>query len=98
MATMWRMAGRGTAVVVAVAMCVACGGREGTARKRARPLVGVTLLTETHAFYKALEDALRAEAAVKNIDLAIVACEMDPAKQASQLEDFITQKVDAILA
>lgn len=73
-----------------------CGGT--SAPKRARPLVGVTLLTETHAFYKALEDALRGEAAAKGIDLAIVACEMDPARQASQFEDFVTQRVDAILA
>ncbi len=86
--------------LVAIAATIAGAGcaREAAKPKRARPLVGVTLLTETHAFYKALEDALRAEAAAKNLDLAIVACEMDPAKQASQLEDFITQKVDAILA
>lgn len=91
----WTMAFR-SAAVVGVLVLAACGG--GAPAKRPRPLVGVTLLTETHAFYKALEDALRAEAAAKNMDLAIVACEMDPAKQASQLEDFITQKVDAILA
>jgi ribose transport system substrate-binding protein len=84
-------------VLLGAGLLAGCGN--GTARPtRARPLIGVTLLTETHAFYKALEDALRREAAAKNMDLAIVACEMDPAKQASQFEDFITQNVDAILA
>ncbi len=34
----------------------------------------------------------------RNLDLAVVACEMDPAKQASQIEDFVTQRVDAMLA
>jgi ribose transport system substrate-binding protein len=92
----WRHAARMGGAMLAVAALVACT-KAGPA-KRTRPLVGVTLLTETHMFYKAMEDALRAEAAVKNLDLAIVSCEMDPAKQASQFEDFVTQKVDAILA
>jgi ribose transport system substrate-binding protein len=74
-----------------------CRGR-GTPPKRQRPLVGVSLLTETHTFYKELEDALRKDAAAQNLDLVIVACEMDPAKQASQIEDFVAQRVDAILA
>jgi ribose transport system substrate-binding protein len=60
--------------------------------------VGVALLTQTHAFYKELEDALHREAAIRNLDLAVVSCEMDPARQASQIEDFVTQRVDAILA
>lgn len=75
---------------------VACGG--AAPAERSRPLVGVTLLTRTHAFYKTLEDALVSEAAARNIDLAIVSCEMDPARQVAQFEDFITQKVSAILA
>jgi ribose transport system substrate-binding protein len=81
----------------AVVAGAACGG--GTApAERARPLIGVTLLTQTHAFFKDLEDALRAEAAVQGFDLAVVACEMDPARQVAQFEDFITQRVSAILA
>lgn len=92
----WRRTARVGGVVLIVAALAACS--TPAPAKRARPLVGVTLLTETHMFYKAMEDALRAEAAVKNMDLAIVSCEMDPAKQASQFEDFVTQKVDAILA
>jgi ribose transport system substrate-binding protein len=57
----------------------------------------VSLLTQTHAFFKELEDTLRAEAAARNMDLIVVACEMDPARQAAQIEDFVTQQVDAIL-
>lgn len=82
------------ALIVAVA---ACGGGSAPAQ-RARPLIGVTLLTQTHAFFKDLEDALRAEANVQGFDLAVVACEMDPARQVAQFEDFITQRVSAILA
>lgn len=83
-------------LLVATCLLTGCGGSSPGAR-RARPLVGVSLLTQTHAFYKDLEDAMRKEAAVKNVDLTVVACEMDPARQASQLEDFVTQRVDAIL-
>jgi ribose transport system substrate-binding protein len=63
-----------------------------------RPVVGVTLLTRTHAFYKDLEEGLREEAAARGLDLVVTACEMDPAKQASQIEDFVAQRVAAILA
>jgi ribose transport system substrate-binding protein len=58
----------------------------------------VTLLTQTHTFYKELEAGLREEAAQRNLDLVVTACEMDPAKQAAQLEDFVAQRVSAILA
>ena len=78
---------------VALVGVAACGRGGGPAR----PLVGVTLLTEQHAFYKTLEDGLREEAKAKNLDLNIVACEMDPAKQASQIEDFVARHVAALL-
>lgn len=88
----------GCAVMVALAAATGCGGTATGPAVPARPVVGVTLLTETHAFYKELEDGLREEAAARNLDLVIVACEMDPAKQAAQIEDFVARKVAAILA
>jgi ABC-type sugar transport system substrate-binding protein len=63
-----------------------------------RKLVGVTLLTQTHDFFKELERAVREEAARRGLELIVVSCEMDPAKQASQIEDFVAQRVSAILA
>jgi ribose transport system substrate-binding protein len=85
-----------TCAVAFALLAVGCGAPGGSARER--PLVGVTLLTQTHAFFKDLEEALRAEASVANIDLVVVSCEMDPARQVAQFEDFITQRVSAILA
>lgn len=81
-------------LALAAAAAASCGRAGGRASK---PLVGVTLLTEQHAFYKTLEDGLREEAKAKNLDLNIVACEMDPAKQASQIEDFVARHVAALL-
>jgi ribose transport system substrate-binding protein len=72
------------------------GAKSGSA-PGARPVIGVSLLTQTHAFYKELEDGLREEAKARNLELVIVSCEMDPAKQAAQLEDFVAQRVAAIL-
>lgn len=85
-------------VVLATLASPACRNNPGsTPPKRQRPLVGVSFLTQTHAFYKDLEQAMRAEASARNLDLLVVACEMDPAKQASQIEDFVTQQVDAMI-
>ena len=86
------------ALVSAVTFGAAGCGRGAPPAKRERPLVGVAFLTQTHAFYKELEEAMRAQAAARQLDLVVVSCEMDPARQAAQIEDFITQRVDAILA
>ena len=83
-------------IVSALSLGAACGG--SSPAKSTRKVVGVTLLTQTHAFYKALEAGIRSEAAAKGLDVVVVACENDPAKQASQIEDFVAQHVAAILA
>jgi ribose transport system substrate-binding protein len=72
--------------------------RSGAPARRPRPVVGVTFLTQTHDFYKDLEAAMRQEAAARGLDLIVTSCEMDPAKQASQIEDFVAQRVAAIVA
>jgi ribose transport system substrate-binding protein len=77
-------------------VAVGCAGKVSQ-QPTSRPVVGVSLLTQSHTFYKDLEDSMRSEAASKNLDLVVVACEMDPAKQASQIEDFIAQHVSALI-
>ena len=88
-------------IVVGAAACRGRGAgetRSGSGATAARPVIGVTLLTQTHEFYKELEEAMRKEAAARGLDLIVTACEMDPAKQASQIEDFVAQRVSAIIA
>jgi ribose transport system substrate-binding protein len=80
-----------------VMIAVGCGGAKDAGAPK-RPVIGVTLLTGTHAFYKELEAGLRETATTKGFDLVIVTCDFDPAKQASQIEDFVARKVSAILA
>lgn len=84
------------ALAVAVALCATCG-KGSHQGPRARKLLGVSLLTQTHAFYKELERSMRAAATERGFDLLVSACEMDPAKQAAQIEDFVAQKVDALV-
>ncbi|MCK6483532.1 MAG: substrate-binding domain-containing protein [Phycisphaerae bacterium] len=59
--------------------------------------VGVSLLTQQHDFYKDLEGAMRAAAGERGLKLIIHSAEFDPARQTAQVEDFITQKVSAIV-
>ncbi len=85
-------------VVLALSLLATVSCRDaGDAPAPGRRVIGMALLTQTHDFYKDLEKAAREEAKARNFDLSIVACEMDPAKQAAQLEDFVTQRVAAIV-
>ena len=83
-------------LLTAVLLLAGCGGSESASG--GRRVIGVTLLTQTHAFFKDLEAGLRAAAAEKGFEVVVVACEMDPARQAAQIEDFVAQRVVAILA
>ena len=59
--------------------------------------IGVTLLTREHQFYKDLEAGLKDEAAKRGYKLIVQSGDMDLAKQQSQIENFIVQKVVAIV-
>ena len=69
------------------------GGQGGSAGKR----IGVTLLTREHEFYRELEAGLREAADKLGYQLTITSGDFDLAKQQSQIENFIVQKVDAIV-
>ena len=70
-----------------------CAKKESTNPK----LIGVSLLTRAHVFYKDLEEGLREEAAKHGYELVITSGDFDLGKQSSQIEDFITRKVNAII-
>lgn len=86
------------AVIPLVALTGCSGGTSTTTNTSARKVIGVTLLTQADSFYKDLEAGVRDEANARGLDVVIVACEMDPTKQAAQIEDFVAQRVAAILA
>jgi len=86
-------------IVLIAAYCMlaasSCGkkGEEQTHTK----VIGVTLLTRGHMFYKDLEEGLRTEAAKDNYELVVTAAEFDIGKQIAQIEDFVARRVDAII-
>ncbi|MDO8682736.1 MAG: substrate-binding domain-containing protein [Armatimonadota bacterium] len=85
-------------VVIAalVTLLSSCGGKKQPADKSMR-MVGVSLLTKAHPFYQELEAAMLEEAKKNNIMLHIQSAENDLGAQTSQVDDFITQKVNAIV-
>lgn len=78
-------------------LMVACGQQSAGNRAPVKKRIGVTLLTREHQFYRDLEDGLQAAAKELDYELIIQSGDFDLAKQQSQIENFITQKVDAIV-
>lgn len=91
---------RGLAVFIGLVVAIALIGigiwYSHRGEKR-RTLIGVSLLTKQHVFYRDLEQGMREEAAKRGVDLAIESAEFDNAQQTTQVENFITMGVDAII-
>ena len=71
------------------------GGQGGGASAKKR--IGVTLLTREHEFYRELEAGLREAAQKAGYELIVTSGDFDLAKQQSQIENFVVQRVDAIV-
>ncbi|MDQ3129814.1 MAG: substrate-binding domain-containing protein [Acidobacteriota bacterium] len=65
----------------------------GAAKKR----IGVSLLTREDDFYRELEAGLQEAARLNNYELIIQSGDKDLSKQQSQIDNFLVQKVDAII-
>jgi ribose transport system substrate-binding protein len=59
--------------------------------------IGVSLLTQQHPFYIALADAMKQQAAKTGVKLDIAIANQDLNKQISDVEDFISKRVNAII-
>ena len=81
-------------IVFLSVLCFACGEK---GELKSSKTIGVSLLTRAHVFYKDLEEGLHNEAAKHGFELIITSGDFDLWKQSSQIEDFITRKVDAII-
>ncbi len=74
-------------------------GKEATTAPTGKPksTIGVSLLTSSNPFFKAMGDAMTAEAAKHNFDITLQYGELDASKQRDQVKDFIVKKVSAII-
>lgn len=76
---------------------VSCARQSGTSAGKKQYTVGVTLLTKSHPFYQELEAAMKETAAKNGMELNIQSAEFKMDDQQAQIENFITQQVDAIV-
>jgi ribose transport system substrate-binding protein len=59
--------------------------------------IGVSLLTYENPFFKVIADHIEAEGAQHGYQVVALSADESPAKQSQQIEDFIVQKVSAIV-
>lgn len=83
------------AVSLLLAACAKQGGDSPAAP--AKKKIGVSLLARTDVFYREMEDAMKAAADANGFELIVQSGDKDLAKQQSQIDSFIVQKVDAII-
>lgn len=88
--------------VLVVVLLASCSSQKATrqassASKGKTFTVGVTLLTEEHPFYRELKAAFEKECKARNLKPIIMSCNMDLSTQTTQIENFITQGVDAMV-
>ncbi len=63
----------------------------------AKGKIGVSLLTLQNPFFKVIADNIQAEAAKSDYEVIVVSAEFDAGMQNNQVNDFLVQKVDAIV-
>lgn len=87
------------AMTVAVLGCSPEGSNapSGGTPERANKIVGASLLTQSHQFYRDLVGAMEETAAENGITLRIQYAEFNGPKQVNQLETFVQQGVDAVI-
>lgn len=69
----------------------------GAAPEGPHKKIGVTLLTLQHGFYQQLRKGLESAAQERGYDLMVTSGEFDAARQANQIDEFLVQKVDALV-
>jgi ribose transport system substrate-binding protein len=69
----------------------------GSDKPRAEKVIGVSLLSRAHVFYRDLEAGLLEEARKHNYELIITTAEFDLGKQIGHIEDFVARNVDAVI-
>ncbi len=71
--------------------------RDATESDTSSRTIGVTLLTVQHQFYQDLRSGLEEEAEKHDYKLLISTAEFDSARQANQIDEFLVQRVSALV-
>jgi inositol transport system substrate-binding protein len=90
------MSGKSVAALAALVACLSCG--HGPPAPGGKPIViGVSLLNLSSEFIVMLKDSMDAKARELGVELTVNDAQRDAATQVRQAENFIAQKVDAII-
>ncbi len=73
-----------------------CGGAPDEASSPVKGRIGMTCMDLTNPFFKLIANVMAEEAAKHGYEVTALSGELDPAKQNSQMTDFIAQGYDAI--
>jgi len=98
-----KIVGTAVAVVACVALSACSGSNGSSAGASAAPgasggkTIGVSIQNREAQFYQDMESGMDAEAKKYGYTVNVVDANRDNARQQSQVEDFISQKVDAIV-
>ena len=84
-------------IVLILGVLVLLGFSSCSRKATSEKTLGVTLLTKEHVFYRDLEMGLKNAAQERGFNLVITSGDWDLAKQQGQIENFIVQKVAAII-
>lgn len=87
-------------IAAALALCATAACSHATTGSQVASggkTIGVSIQNREAQFYQDMEAGMRAEAAKYGYSLVVVDANRDNAKQQSQVEDFISKKVDAIV-
>lgn len=92
-----RLGAAATLLTLTVGLAVVGCDRSDAPTEGDQKTVGVTLLTAQHQFYQDLRAGLEAEAERHGYRLLISSAEFDSSRQANQIDEFLVQKVDALV-
>ena len=87
-------------IAAALALCAAAACSHSSSSSQVASggkTIGVSIQNREAQFYQDMEAGMRSEAAKYGYSLIVVDANRDNAKQQSQVEDFISKKVDAIV-
>ncbi|RXK47608.1 substrate-binding domain-containing protein [Aquirufa rosea] len=79
-----------------VALLLACGSKESSGEKK-KIVIGVSMLSLQNEFIQQVSASLEKHAKDADVELIVVDAERSALKQVEQVENFISQQVDAII-
>ncbi len=84
-------------VSILLLMSASCRQNQGDPNKTSKGKIGISVLTMTNPFFKEIADVFKAEMERHRYEVIVVDGEKDLAKQRNQVQDFLVQKVSAIV-